>query len=427
MLKALELVGAILLAGGPVFQALTWRPALTAAPVGRREALDLAVMRRVQTGATVGFLLVAATSFLSLVDLAATLAGSSALSAATASRLAAVLLQTSLGPLVVLRVLLAAGVWTAVRTESRRTGGGSPVATGVPHLAAIAAGIGMLATFTLAGHAVTAGGAKVLTISFDLAHLVAAATWGGGLAYFALIPWRELAGEEGVPVIHRAVRRFSVQGLAAVAVLAGTGLFISLQRLYGLMAIVETRYGLALLWKLGFLAGVLILAGKNLFVIRARLRRAVMEGTAADAAVNSLRQRVGVEAAGVLIIVMAAGYMSTQPPPDRTPVPRGPITITNLRYTPDTIEMPRGKPVRLTVVNGDPVTHSLAVERLPFEGLRGHVHDPAAGSRNELVIYIPPRSRKANVFTALRSGTYRVYCALEDHADRGMTGTLVVK
>lgn len=415
MLKALELAGAILLVGAPAFLALTWRPALAVAPAGRRTAFDLAVARRVGIGATAGFLLVGATTFLDLLDLAATLAGSGPLSAATASRLGAVLLQTSLGPLAVLRVLLAAGAWVALRMEGRREG------------VALAAGAGVLATLSLTGHAITVGEATGPAVATDLAHLLAAGVWGGGLACFALLPWRELTGDEHVPVIHQAVRRFSVQGLVAVAVLAGTGLAMSTERLYGPLALVETRYGLALLWKLGFLAGVLFVAGRNLLETGPQLRRAAMERLPADATVRSLRRRVRVETAGVLLVVLAAGYMSVQPPPNRTPVPRGPITISNLRYSPETLEIPWGKPVRLTIVNGDRVTHSLAVDRLPYEGLRGHVHDPAATSWRDLIIYVPPKSRKAGVFTALRSGTYRFYCAMEDHADRGMRGTLIVK
>lgn len=410
MLKAIELVGAILLAGGPVFLTLIWRPALAAAPDGRGEALDLAVARLVRAGVPAGLLLVALGSFLDLLGLAADLAGSPLFSAATADKLAAVLFQSRLGPLVLLRVLLAAGTWSALRAAR--------------HWAAVMAGIGVLATFSLTGHAVTVPGAGVAA---DLVHLLAAAAWGGGLVYLAFLPWRELTGEGNLPVLHEAVKRFSLLGLAAVTAVVGTGLFMSARRLYGPTALFETRYGLDLLWKVGFLAGVLIIAKGNLSAIRSRLRRAAMEGVAEESLTRSLRRRVWAEVAGILLILAAAGHMSTQQPPVRVPVPVGPVIISDLRYSPPSVEIPRGKPVRLTVVNQDRVTHSFAVQRLPYEGLRGHVHDPAAASWDDLIIYVPPRSSRSGVFTALQSGSYRIFCALEDYAERGMAGTLVVK
>lgn len=432
MLKVIELVGAALLAGGPAFRAWIWRPALAAAAGRQRAALDLVVARRVRAGVTVGAALVAAASFFDLLSLSATLAKAPLFSSPTLSRLAAVLLQTGLGPLIALRVAFAAAAWAAWERAAARGASGQPPPggrrpAGTAELVAMAAGVAVLATLSLTGHAVTAPGSRGLNVAADLAHLLAAAAWGGGLAYFALLPWRELGGETGLPVLYRAVRRFSLLGLAAVAVLAATGLPMAVQRLYGPLALLETRYGLDLLWKLTFLAGVLVIARGNLRDLQPRLHRAVSEGTPGAALARSLRWRVQAEVIGVLAVLTLAGYMSLQPPPLRTPVDVGPVVAGDLRFDPPTLEIPRGRPVRLAVVNRDPVTHAFAVQRLPYEGLRGHIHDPTAVSWDDLVIYVPPRARKSGVFTALRSGAYRVYCVMQDHAERGMVGTLVVK
>lgn len=412
MLKTLQFIGAILLLGGPLFQMLIWRPALAHLPDDRKTPLDAAVAERVRTGAALSFALLAVASVWDLFSLAAVLARSSLLTAATASKLAAVLLQTERGPIVALRILLAVGAWAAARRTA--------------HVAALLVGVAVIASFSLTGHAVSTPTAGGPVIASDFVHFLAAAAWAGGLCYFALLPWRDLTAEETVPAVRIATARFSLLGLTAVAILFLTGVFMSTRYLYGITALVETRFGLDLLWKIGFFAVALSFAAHSLFVARPQLQHAAGDAYAATAT-RPLIRNARYEAVAVLAVIAAAGYMSTQPPPFRVPMPVGPIMISEFRFVPNRLEIPRGKPVRLTLENRDPLPHTWLVKRIPYEGLRGHVHDPTAETWEDLVIELPPRSVTSGAFTALEAGTYEFFDVLEDYKDRGMTGTLVVK
>ncbi len=423
MLKALQITGALLLAGGPVFLELIWRPALAAAPEEKRAAWDAHLARRVRAGADLGFILVTIPASLNLLLIAADLAQSSVLSAAALSKLAAVLLHTERGPIVAVRILLAAGLWLAGRRISRPSLPGNGGGRTMMRLLGGVAAAGLFATFSLSGHAATVAQSKAAAALVDLAHFLTASVWGGGIWAFAFLPWRALAEENGLPAARVLVRRFTILGLAAVALIVATGLYMATQYLWGLPALFETRYGRELLWKHVFLAVVLAAAMDNRYNVRLRLARAAAEPRRL---VRSLRNNVWVEAAAILVIVLIAGFLTVTSAEARKPVSVV-VTISDMRYQPSTLAIPRRSPVRLTVINQDRVTHSLAVRNFPYEGPRTHLHDPDALPAGDLVVYVPPRSRNTVVFVALEFGTYRVADILEDFEDRGLTGTLVVK
>lgn len=431
MITALQFIGAILLTGGPAFLVLVWRPALLAATTDQRLAWEQAVTRRVRSGSHLGLALLSAATFASLWSVASTMTRAPLFSPATFAKLTSLVTQSEVGLYALLRILLAIALWAAILKTTAATAGESAPAGRPRHatpadLFALAAGAFMLATFTLTGHAVTVPGPPLpAAVAVDLVHFLAAAFWAGGLGYLAWLPWRDLAGDPGRPVVQGAVRRFSLLGLVSVAILVATGLLMSLQRIYGPLALFESRYGIDLLWKIGYLGIVLAIARGNMVIVRAR-RQAAGQGLSTEV-VQQLRRRVYAETVALGLVVTAAGILSNQSPPFRVPIAVGPITTAQMRYEPATLEIPRGKPVRLTLVNTDSTRHSFVVKGLPYEGLRGHVHDPAAATWEDLVIYISPRGERNGAFTALQSGTYRVFCVVEDHADRGMVGTLVVK
>nr|MBA3716654.1 copper resistance protein CopC [Actinomycetota bacterium] len=177
---------------------------------------------------------------------------------------------------------------------------------------ALAAALAMLPLPTLAGHALDQGRA-VLGLILDVAHVTAAAVWIGGLAALALALW---TGDRGLRL--PLARRFSALALAAVILLAGTGVGRALEELQSFSQLWSTGYGRAILVKTGLLVLLVALAARN--------RLLFLSGTVAR-----LRRGVTAEAVLLLGLVVAVAVL-TALPPGRTaaaasrlrPVPLGP-------------------------------------------------------------------------------------------------------
>jgi uncharacterized cupredoxin-like copper-binding protein len=117
-----------------------------------------------------------------------------------------------------------------------------------------------------------------------------------------------------------------------------------------------------------------------------------------------------------------------------------PITVTaqGFRFAPDTIELPAGQPVKLTLRNPDSIEHDFQVDHLPMKLTASemkHVHDEmanmpgmnSAGSMDMLHVHGLPGQSHAITFTPTKPGTYTVYCTVAGHREAGMTASLVVR
>ncbi|MFE3553582.1 copper resistance CopC/CopD family protein [Streptomyces sp. NPDC059193] len=144
---------------------------------------------------------------------------------------------------------------------------------------------GIAATWALSEHAST-GIQPGIAMPADILHLLAVATWLGGLAAL-------LVALHKVPGIERAaVRRFSQVAFVSVLVLAVTGVYQSWRQLGSWSALAGTSYGQLLLLKVGLVAVLVAIA----YMSRkwtARLADAPVDGavvsreTAADAAASA--------------------------------------------------------------------------------------------------------------------------------------------
>ncbi len=82
-------------------------------------------------------------------------------------------------------------------------------------------------------------------------------------------------------------------------------------------------------------------------------------------------------------------------------------------FEPSRLMVQVGVPIRLVLDNSTLIT--------------GHdfsIFDPDANL--ELDVYVPARQQVTVQFVAEQVGEYRYYCNIDDHAERGMVGTLVV-
>ena len=140
---------------------------------------------------------------------------------------------------------------------------------------ALAAGLGLMAAIAWTGHAAsTLGELGNLHLAADALHLVAAASWVGGLVPFVLLlaavrrddhlaASASLAGE--------ATRRFSILGIVAVATLVVTGLVNSWILVGSFHALLGAEYGRILMLKLVVFALMLAFAAVNRFSLTPRL------------------------------------------------------------------------------------------------------------------------------------------------------------
>ncbi|MCQ9181983.1 copper resistance protein CopC [Streptomyces sp. IBSBF 2953] len=109
---------------------------------------------------------------------------------------------------------------------------------------------GLAASWAMAEHAST-GLQPGIAMPVDVLHLLAVATWLGGLAALLVALYRAPADR---PVEGVAVRRFSQVAFGSVLALVATGVYQSWRQLGSWSAFTDTRYGQLLLVKIGLVA-----------------------------------------------------------------------------------------------------------------------------------------------------------------------------
>ena len=117
---------------------------------------------------------------------------------------------------------------------------------------------GLVLTPAASGHASVSG---PVAFAADVAHVLAAATWTGGLAFVVLALVFSL--EERWPLATRAVPRFSTMAVVSVAVLLVAGSVNGYLQVQAWRGLWDTSYGLLLLAKIALVAPLLGLGAFN--------------------------------------------------------------------------------------------------------------------------------------------------------------------
>lgn len=270
-------IGLLVASGSAVFQILIWRLGLADAELSEdeRERVDRRELRAGSLLLLAGFLLAIAGAVL-LLDLS---------HAGSGTRFGRVL-DVGLG-------ISGAGAAAALASLAL------PLVRPLALLAALA----VLPIPTLAGHALDAG-RSLLDLVVDVAHVTAAAVWLGGLVALAVVlPWPVRALRQGSRqrLLLPLARRFSALALAAVVLLAGTGVGRALDELDSVSQLWSTGYGKAILVKTGLLLVLLGLAARNrLFLLDGPFRR--------------LRRGVAAESVVLLGLLVAVAVLTALPP-----------------------------------------------------------------------------------------------------------------
>jgi copper transport protein len=216
-----------------------------------------------------------------------------------------------------------------------------------PRLAVLgAAAAGALFVHAQAGHAESQSPVRLLNVTDQWVHMLAAAVWVGGLVWL-LLGLRSLDGVARAS----AVRRFSQMAFAAVALLAVTGILRAVPEVGSAGALVSTSFGVTLLVKSGLFVVLMGVAWRNRYRLVPRIagsapavpgrQRQVVGGAPAPAsppqaeggtgnrltsadtpppdgagarAVGSLRRAVRSEVAVAAIVLVVAAVLSGLPP-----------------------------------------------------------------------------------------------------------------
>lgn len=152
------------------------------------------------------------------------------------------------------------------------------------------------------GHAVAMYHGPSLLLLSELAHLLAAGAWLGGL-----LPLLLLVASASLAEAVLASRRFSRLGTACVLLLALTAGWQSWALIGDLPGLLGTGYGLVALLKMLLFAALLAFAVAN------RFRHTPALAVAADAK-RRLCRSIALESGVGLLVVLAAGVLSSLPP-----------------------------------------------------------------------------------------------------------------
>jgi putative copper resistance protein D len=251
-----------------------------------------------QFAASIAFLSGIAWAAASLVNITGELA-----SLFDGDALAAFLFETGFGKVWALRLLFLVAMLFAAFIGGRHLSARSRATAFIAVVAAL-----LLVSQAWIGHpAASVGGERVVVMIGYALHVLGAGAWLGGLLPLLLILRAYPRGRRD-HFIEFALRRFSMLGMFAIALIVAGGLINAWVRWNSLEVLVATAWGKVLIAKLLGFAVLVVLAAMNRFVLMQRL--------ASDtSARDRLARNVLAEQAGGLAILAAAAILGILPPP----------------------------------------------------------------------------------------------------------------
>lgn len=296
--KFLLLVSLAILVGQRLFIALVWGPALKSNRTGVSQP---AVWRMLYRIGLIGVLLSIGLGILSQAGQST----GSELSFPWDLETGQILIETRLGVIWLLRLMLGMlAVWLAGRKESP-----------LRDWAGFCVNLALLATVTFTSHAATEA-RPFLPVLGDLIHLLGMTFWLGGLVHLftGLNQLRGLEGQSRTRLTSLLASQFSINAIVFVSLIGLTGFYSAYLRVGSWPALLGTIYGHVLLVKQAFVAGLLIIAGMNLFVISPRLHRERLEGTADTTLVSRFGKILVVDLIFASLLLVSVSLLTYLPP-----------------------------------------------------------------------------------------------------------------
>ena len=276
------------------------------------------------------------TAIFNLLFKAAAMADSTLLGAANGDILTAVISSSQYGRMwgVGMVLILVSGmlfwlyrsIWTAPQDISKSA-----------LLLYLGTALGALLLFTVSnsGHAAAVTEWKAVALGSDVLHLMATASWVGGLVYLVLL-MRSLSAAEPplrAQLLGEVVPRFSRMAQFCVLTIVLTGAYTAWIHIPSWSAFVTTWYGWTLLTKIFLVLPLLAIGAVNLLVIKPQLRKSLLEQgekalEATFGVLKRFRPLVQVEVVlGVVILLVVT--VLTNLSPAATATSGGPSLVSN--------------------------------------------------------------------------------------------------
>ena len=301
VVRAIHFAATAMTAGALIFRAAVAEPALRSTP-----AATTVVRPQILLIAWIGLAIAAASAVVWFQLQAAAMSGLPFGEAMTPNVLSAVLNETQFGLVSKVRFVLAV-ILAACLAYNRF----APA-----RWLALGSAIGFIAAIAWTGHAgSTLGAMGNLHLTADALHLIAAASWIGGLVPLALL----LAAARRKQVFARAslardaAQRFSTLGIVSVGTLLVTGIVNAWILVGSIHALIVTGYGRLLVLKLVVFAIMLTLAAVNRFWLTPKLAFS-SENEPQLSALRQLTRNSVIEIALGLTIFVIVGVLGTLHP-----------------------------------------------------------------------------------------------------------------
>jgi copper transport protein len=177
---------------------------------------------------------------------------------------------------------------------------------------------------SLTGHAQAAAGEFRFTVFTDWLHQIVAGAWIGGLFHLILtLPEivRGFGSLQRLSLLSRVIPFFSRMAIACAGFLTLTGIYSSWIHVDGFSALLNTSYGLVLLFKIALFLFMLALGGLNTFVLRPRAARLITETNFAEEEgakiFKSFNRALTFEVVLGILVLLLAAILAFLPPARR--------------------------------------------------------------------------------------------------------------
>jgi uncharacterized cupredoxin-like copper-binding protein len=141
------------------------------------------------------------------------------------------------------------------------------------------------------------------------------------------------------------------------------------------------------------------------------------------------RARLGI-GAGLVALAVALAFAAITlaggrptPPPPSTSIE---IAIKFSKFVPDSLVVPIGVPVTITLRNDDPIDHEWIVGDEQVHAVHRVGTEPLHPDRPTEVV-LPAMASKTTVITFEEAGTLQFICHLPGHEAYGMTGVVTIR
>jgi putative copper resistance protein D len=298
VVRAIQFAASAMLAGILLFRIVVAAPALRLAP----PAAQIVEVRTLRA-AWINLTITAVSGVAWLLLQAPAMSGLPFGEAMTADVIGTVLTQTQFGLISEIRFVLAIASAACLSYDRHSQARWLGLVVSLCLVAAIAA----------TGHAgSTEGAAGIVHLAADAMHLVAAAAWIGGVFSLALLigATRRTNPHAWAPLVRDATDRFSALAILSVGTLLVTGIVNGSILVGSLHALLVTKYGQLLMFKIALFAVMLAFAAANRFWLTPGISSLPDKGNELDA-VRKLRRNCHIEMAVGLAIFAIVGVLGT--------------------------------------------------------------------------------------------------------------------